>query len=112
MYGPAQVLVAALGDLAQDRAIPCRLLLRHQPQPGAEVASLLEACAIADRRHHGTRDDRTDTRDSHQSLAAVILLRQRFDLGRYGLNALVQPAPVLHQVGDEAHHPWREYVGI
>src|SRR5258705_11741978 len=24
--------------------------------------------------------------------------------------ALVQPAPVLHPVGDEAHHPWREYV--
>jgi hypothetical protein len=49
-----QVLVAALGDLAQDRAIPGRLLLGHEP--GAKVASLLEGGAIADRRHHGTRD--------------------------------------------------------
>jgi hypothetical protein len=37
------VLVAAFGDLAQDRAIPRRLLLRHETEPGAEVASLLEA---------------------------------------------------------------------
>jgi hypothetical protein len=35
------VLVAAFGDLAQDRAIPRRLLLRHETEPGAEVASLL-----------------------------------------------------------------------
>ena len=48
--------------------------------------------AVANRRHHGTRDNRTDTRNSHQSLAAVVLSRQRFGLGRHGLNALVQPA--------------------
>jgi hypothetical protein len=34
-------------------AISGRLLLRYEPQPGAEVTSLCEACAIADRRHHG-----------------------------------------------------------
>jgi len=41
----SQVFVATFGDLAQDRAIPRRLLLRHQPQPGAEITSLLEASA-------------------------------------------------------------------
>ncbi len=69
----SHVFVATFGDLAQDRAIPCRLLLRHQPQLGAEVTSLLEASAVANRRHQGTRDNRTDTRNSHQSLAAVVL---------------------------------------
>src|SRR6266545_2817267 len=107
-----QVLVAALGDLAQDRAVSRRLLLRHQPQPGAEVASLLEPGAIADRRYHRARDDRADPRHGHQALAAVILLRQRFDLGRHSRNALVQPAPVLRQIGDEAHQPWRERASL
>src|SRR6266852_2282981 len=68
-----QVLVAALRDLAEDRAIPSGLLLGHEPQPSAEVASLLEAGAIADRRHHGTRDDRADARHGHQALATLIL---------------------------------------
>ena len=48
-----QVLVAAPGDLAQDRAVAGRLLLRHQPEPGAEVPPLLEPSTRADRRHHG-----------------------------------------------------------
>jgi hypothetical protein len=47
----------------------------------AEVASLLEAGAIADRRYRRARDDRADARHGHQPLAAVILLHQRFDLG-------------------------------
>jgi hypothetical protein len=42
----SQVLVVALGDLAQDCAIPRRLLLRHEPQPSANVAALLESGAI------------------------------------------------------------------
>jgi len=39
---------------------PGRLLLWHQAQPGAEVASLLKAGAIANRRHDGARDDRSN----------------------------------------------------
>src|SRR6266700_4670465 len=53
------------------------------PSQAPKVASLLEAGAIADRRHHGTRDDRADARHRHQALATLILLRQRFDLGRH-----------------------------
>jgi hypothetical protein len=82
-----QVLVAALGYFAQDRAISRRLLLWHEAESGTEVASLLEACAIADRCYHGTRDDRADARHSHQALAAVILLRLSFDLGLHALNS-------------------------
>src|SRR2546430_1653031 len=68
-----QIFVAALGDLAQDRAIPGRLLPRYEPQPGAEVASLCEAGAITDRRHHGTRDDWPNPRHRHHPLATLIL---------------------------------------
>jgi hypothetical protein len=61
-------------------------VLRHEPEPGAEVAPLLEAGAIADRRQYGTRDDWTDTWDSHQPLTTVILLRQRLDFSRHDGN--------------------------
>jgi hypothetical protein len=47
--------------------------------PSREGASLLEAGAVADRRHHRTRDDRTDARHGHQELAAIIVLRQRLE---------------------------------
>src|SRR6516164_790552 len=48
----SQILVSAFGDLPQDRAIPGRLLCWHEPQPCAKVASLSEAIAVTDRRHH------------------------------------------------------------
>src|SRR5262245_40050895 len=91
----SQILVAALRDLAELGAIAGRLLLRHQSEPSSEVASLTEAGAIADRGHHGARDDRPDPRQRHQPLAAAIILCQPFDLGRNRFDALVEAAPVL-----------------
>src|SRR5262249_56750740 len=79
------------------------------PQPGAEVASLLEAGAVTDRRHDGARDDRPDPRHRHQTLAAGVLLRQRLDVRRYTFYALVQPTPIRGQVGDESDDPRREH---
>src|SRR5215831_285979 len=70
-----QVLVAALGDLAEDRATAGRLLPRYQPEPSGEVASLPEAGALANRRDDGARDDRPDPRYRHQTLAGSVLLR-------------------------------------
>src|ERR1700737_955881 len=89
-----------------------RLLLRHEPQPSAKVAALLESGAVADRRHHGARDDRPAPRYGHQALTTVVLLRQRFDFGRHGCNALVKPTPVLGQVSDEANHSGRKRASV
>src|ERR1700720_4407311 len=82
------------------------------PQPSAKVAALLESGAVADRRHHGARDDRSDARHRHQALTTVVLLRQRFDFGRPGCNALVKPTPVLGQVSDEANHSVRKRASV
>src|SRR5262245_44356004 len=41
-----QIFVAALGDFAQDRAILSRLLLRYEPQPGAEVAPCVKPAPL------------------------------------------------------------------
>ena len=76
-----EVFVAALGDLAELGAIAGRLLLRYQTEPSAKIAALTEAAAVADRRHHGARDDRADTRNRHQALAAAIVLGEGLDLG-------------------------------
>src|SRR5205809_4831564 len=43
-------LLPRLEILPRIGAIPRRLQFRHEPQPGAELASLLESGAIADRR--------------------------------------------------------------
>src|SRR5262245_48090545 len=102
----------ALGDLAQDRAISGRLLLRYETQPGTEVASLREACAVADRRHHGARDDWPHPRHRHHPLASLILFRERFDLSRHRCNALVQSTPVLDQLADEIDYSWRQRARI
>jgi hypothetical protein len=91
---------------------PGRLLLWYESQPGAEVASLREACAIADRRHHGTRDDRADPRHCHHPLASLILFRERFDVSRHRCNALVQSTSVLDQLGDEIDYSWRQRARI
>src|SRR5262245_2609166 len=65
----AQVTIAALRYLAEDGAVSGRDLPRHQPEPGGEIAALGEHFAIADRRHHGARDDWPDARHRHQTLA-------------------------------------------
>src|SRR6202171_4603587 len=83
--------------MAEDRAVACRYLLRHQSKPGAEVAAFREHVSSADRGYHRARDDRADARDRHQSLAAFVLTSQCFDLAGEVLNARVQSAPVSCQ---------------
>ena len=95
----SQVLVAALGDLAQDCAIPRRLFGTSPSQapksrPCLNPVPLPIAATTA-------LDDRPDPRYGHQALTTVVLLRQRFDFGRHGCNALVKPTPVLGQISDE-----------
>ena len=78
----AQVAIAALGYLAQDGAVPGRCLLGNEAESGAEVTSLREHFAAADRGHHRTGDDRADARHTHQPLAIGILARNSLDLAR------------------------------
>ena len=77
----AQVLVAALGDFAELGAIAGRLLLGHEAEPGAEVATLLEAAAVTDRRHHGAGDDRADTRHASSGAGRPVVVGEALDLG-------------------------------
>jgi len=88
----SQILVAAFGDLAQDRAVAGRLLLGHQLEPGPKVPPLLEPGAGADCRRHGRRDDRPHPWHAHQALTVLILNSERFDLSGDRCDALIQVA--------------------
>src|SRR4030095_3812169 len=79
--GP-QVAVAAFRYRAEDGAIAGRHLPRDQPQPGGKVAPFGEGVAVADCGHHGARDDWADPRDTHQPLAADIVMSQKRALTR------------------------------
>ena len=65
----AQVAITSLRYLAEDGAVAGRDLLRHEAQPGGEVAAFGERIAGADRGHHSARDDRSDAWNAHQPLA-------------------------------------------
>src|SRR5262249_30427320 len=103
----AQVAIAALGYLAQDRAIPRGDLLWDKPQPSGEVAALVERIPGADRRHHRAGGNRTDPRHTHQPLATSILACQRIDLSRHALDPLIQPPPIAGQTLYEVDHSRR-----
>src|SRR5262249_33462468 len=101
----AQIAIAAPRYAAEDRAVAGRYLLRHQPEPGTEVAALRKRIAGADRSYHRARDDRPNARHRHQPFARLIFTRQLFDLARDRLDARIEPAPVACQVLDEPQHP-------
>src|SRR5947209_2075910 len=107
----AQVAIATLRYLAEDRAIPSRDLLGDEPQPSGEVAAFWERIAIANGSHHRTGNDRPDPRHAHQPLATGISAGDGFDLARQALDALIEPAPVTSQVLDDVHHAWRQDIG-
>jgi hypothetical protein len=86
-------------------------LLRHQAEPGAEIAAFQEHVSSADRGDHCTCDDRPDAGHAHQPLACRILLDQRGDLAGDALDALVEAAPVTAEVLDNPQHPRRQHIG-
>src|SRR5215469_7067682 len=82
----AQVAIAALRYLAEDRAASRRELLGDQTQPSGEVAALGERISGTDGRYRRAGDDRPDARHAHQPLAASIPARKRLDLTRQRLD--------------------------
>jgi hypothetical protein len=61
----SQVLVTPLGDLAEDRAISCRLLSRHQTEPGVDRSG---SSARDSNSHQGARS-RKITRQINTDMA-------------------------------------------
>src|SRR5258708_32579908 len=58
-----QVAVALFGDRPELLLAPGRILPRHQPDPGREIASRPEDSRVCHRRHDRSRPDNSDARD-------------------------------------------------
>src|SRR5262249_61319095 len=93
-----QIAIAALGYLAQNRAVTGRHLSRDEPQPGGKVAAFGKGITSTDRGYHRAGDDRPNAGHAHQPLATRILARDRFDLVRQVRDPLIEPAPVPSQI--------------
>src|ERR1700687_3433 len=105
-----QVAIAAFGDGPEDRAPARRHLSRHETEPSTEISALGEHVAPADRGDCCSRDDRANARHRHEALGSVILLGQRLDLVRHGLDAPIEMAPVGAEILDHVDHAGRQLV--
>src|ERR1700704_2298247 len=68
----AQIAIAGLGDGAQALLAAGRVLRWHEPDPGGELAAVLEAGRIAGRCEQRAGDDRTDLRDGGEAPAGLV----------------------------------------
>ncbi len=86
----AKVLVAAFGDAHQDRLVAAGELPRDKPDPGGEMAAVLELGPVADGRDDGSCCLRTDPFDSRKALASLALAEGEV-LGLLEIGAEVHP---------------------
>src|SRR6476620_4375970 len=66
-----QVAISLLGDRSELLLAPGRILPRHQPDPGRQIASRPEDSRVRHRRHDRTRPDNPDARDRLNPLARL-----------------------------------------
>ena len=97
----AQVLAAPLGDATQDGSPARAVLSRHEAEPGAKVAPPFKSLAGVDCSYNAGRDQRPDTRHTHQPPAHGLAMAEFFDLACDSLDALVQMAPVIVKAEDQ-----------
>src|SRR6266536_859969 len=68
----SQIAVALLGDRPELLLAAGRILARHEPNPGREIAPRPECRRVRDRRRDRGRPDETDTGDGLQPLACLV----------------------------------------
>src|SRR5215831_19328915 len=100
----AEIAIAAFGDAPEDRSITGGYLLGNQTEPSSKIAAACERCSIADRGDDGARDDRTYSRYCHQMPTRLGVPGECFDFATHSLDAIVEAAPVLSQILQDANH--------
>jgi hypothetical protein len=78
----AQIAVTLLADMAEPVLAPARMLLRHQPNPGREIAPRSEGLWVGNGSDQSGRQYRTDARNlvEHSRLRSRIGARPRAGL--------------------------------
>jgi len=99
--------IAALADPKEFRLAAGRMLAWDQSQPGREIASAPKRSAIADGCYQRRRDDRANTRDTHQPSRQVVGLGDQFDLPRDLGDRFLEMLPLRPEMVKDAAHPLR-----
>lgn len=66
---PSQIAIALLGNAAELLLAALRILSRHEPDPGCEIATRLEGARASDRRGDRRGPDHADSRDRFEAAA-------------------------------------------
>src|ERR1035441_2292361 len=101
----AQVTVTALAYCTELRLTTGRTLVRQQPQPGGELSSLAEGCAVADRRYDRGCNQRSDSWDLTQSATRIIARSNPFHFAVHFVDLYFQILPLTPQHGNQVPHP-------
>jgi hypothetical protein len=106
----SQVLVATLRDAHQNLAIATRELPGHKPDPGSEMAAILELGAIADRGDDRRGGLGTDALDLGDALAGRTIAEDAIDLLIEHTNAAVEIVEEIVELVDGFTSQGREVV--
>jgi hypothetical protein len=106
-----QIFTAALRYTPEDSVSTGAILTGYEPQPGSEVTPAFKSFPGADGCHHCGLNNRADTGNTHQPLAMIFLQAHLLNLRADPPDALIQPAPVVMKVGDNATHARGYLVG-
>src|SRR5882762_4207609 len=86
----AKVRVAALADVPKARLAAGGVLARYEPDPGGELAAVLELPCIAYRRNDRKRGGGADASDLHEALRRLGQARLGFDLPVVAVDAFIE----------------------
>ena len=98
----SQVRIAAAGDVSEALLAAGGVLTRNEPEPGRELAAVLELAHIADARDDGRGGQGADALALLSELGAVVIARVSFDRALVLLHPLIQHTQVLAQIADRA----------
>ena len=104
----SQIDVASLADAEQLSLTSGRILPWNNAEPGGELPTPAEGCAVADRRNDGCRDNRSDAWDLANARAASVGRGDPLEFVVEFLNLLLDGLPLTPKRVDEVAHQRRE----
>src|SRR6267378_210611 len=98
----SQVRITTLADVPKARLAAGGVLARYEPDPGGELAAVLELPCIAYRRNDRKRGGGADAADLHQALRRFAESSLGFDFPVVAADAFIEHTQLLEQIADRA----------
>jgi len=91
----SEIFIAVLADAQKLRLAARGTLLRNQAEPGGELSSARERCAISNRGYDGCSDQHADAGDGDQPLTRQVLGSDHFDFVIEPFDLFLYGAPLF-----------------